>query len=103
MLRIYGRTNSVNVQKAMWCIGELELDCERINAGMEHGKNGEEWFLALNPNGRVPLLQDGAFSLGNRTRSSATCAQSTTSAASVRRRLRLARTRNAGWTGNYRR
>ena len=63
MLRIYGRTNSVNVQKAMWCIAELALDCERINAGMEHGKNGEEWFLALNPNGRVPLLQDGEFSL----------------------------------------
>ncbi len=63
MLRIYGRTNSVNVQKAMWCIGELAVDCERIDAGMEHGKNDEEWFLKLNPNGRVPLLQDGEFSL----------------------------------------
>jgi glutathione S-transferase len=63
VLRIYGRTNSVNVQKAMWCIGELALSCERIDAGMQYGKNDEEWFLRLNPNGRVPLLQDGEFSL----------------------------------------
>jgi glutathione S-transferase len=63
VLRIYGRTNSVNVQKAMWCVGELGLACERIDAGLQHGKNNEEWFLRLNPNGRVPLLQNGEFSV----------------------------------------
>jgi glutathione S-transferase len=63
MLTVWGRTNSVNVQKVMWCIGELGLSYERIEAGLEHGRNREDWYLALNPNGRVPLLQDGAFSL----------------------------------------
>jgi len=63
MLTIYGRTNSVNVQKVLWCLAELGVPYARIDAGLEHGKNTEPWYLALNPNGRVPLLQDGAFSL----------------------------------------
>jgi glutathione S-transferase len=63
VLTIYGRTNSVNVQKVLWCLAELELAFTRIDAGLEHGKNTEPWYLALNPNGRVPLLVDGAFTL----------------------------------------
>lgn len=63
MLTIWGRTNSVNVQKVLWCLAELGVRYERIDAGLVHGKNTEAWFLALNPNGRVPLLQDGGFSL----------------------------------------
>jgi glutathione S-transferase len=63
MLTIYGRTNSVNVQKVLWCLAELEVAHERIDAGLAYGKNHDAWYLALNPNGRVPLLVDGAFSL----------------------------------------
>lgn len=63
MLTIFGRTNSVNVQKVLWCLAELGVPYERIDAGLAHGKNNEPWYLALNPNGRVPLLQDGAFTL----------------------------------------
>lgn len=63
MLTIYGRTNSVNVQKVLWCLAELALPYTRVDAGLEHGKNTEPWYLALNPNGRVPLLVDGSFSL----------------------------------------
>ena len=63
MLTIFGRMNSVNVQKVLWCLAELGVPFERIDAGLEHGKNSEPWYLALNPNGRVPLLQDGDFSL----------------------------------------
>jgi glutathione S-transferase len=63
VLTIYGRTNSVNVQKVLWCLAELALPYTRIDAGLEHGKNNEPWYLALNPNGRVPLLVDGSFSL----------------------------------------
>lgn len=63
MLTIYGRTNSVNVQKVLWCLAEVDLPYTRIDAGLEHGKNTERWYLALNPNGRVPLLADGAFTL----------------------------------------
>jgi glutathione S-transferase len=63
VLTIYGRTNSVNVQKVLWCLAELALPYTRIDAGLEHGKNTEPWYLALNPNGKVPLFVDGAFSL----------------------------------------
>jgi glutathione S-transferase len=63
VLTIYGRTNSVNVQKVLWCLAELGLPYARIEAGLEHGKNTEPWYLKLNPNGRVPLLVDGSFSL----------------------------------------
>jgi glutathione S-transferase len=63
MLKIWGRTNSVNVQKVLWCLAEIDVPYERVDAGLKHGKNKEPWFLALNPNGRVPLLQDGDFSL----------------------------------------
>lgn len=63
MLKIWGRRNSVNVQKAMWCIGELGLAHERIDAGMQFGVNKEDWYLALNPNGLVPLIDDEGFNL----------------------------------------
>jgi glutathione S-transferase len=63
MLTIYGRTNSVNVQKVLWCLAELAVSYERIDAGLRFGKNNEPWYLALNPNGRIPLLTDGRFTL----------------------------------------
>ena len=63
MLTIYGRTNSVNVQKVLWCLAELAVPYTRVDAGLTHGKNTEAWYLALNPNGKVPLLQDGEFTL----------------------------------------
>jgi glutathione S-transferase len=44
-------------------LAELNLPYERIDAGLEHGKNTEPWYLALNPNGKVPLLKDGPFTL----------------------------------------
>jgi glutathione S-transferase len=63
MIRIYGRTSSMNVQKVTWCAAELGVPIERIDAGLEYGKNHEPWFLAMNPNGRIPVLVDGDFSL----------------------------------------
>ena len=63
VLTIWGRTNSVNVQKVLWCAAELGIAFERRDAGLAFGKNDEPWYLALNPHGRVPLLVDGDFSL----------------------------------------
>ena len=60
---IWGRANSVNVQKVLWCLHELDLAYERIDAGMAYGKNREAEYLAMNPNGRVPTLVDGDFVL----------------------------------------
>lgn len=63
MLRIWGRANSVNVQKVLWCCAEINLQFERLDAGMQFGVNDEPAYLAMNPNGRVPTIQDGDFLL----------------------------------------
>jgi glutathione S-transferase len=63
MLKIWGRKTSSNVQKVMWALGELGLACERIDIGGPFGKNNEPPYLALNPNGLVPTMEDGGFVL----------------------------------------
>ncbi len=62
-LTIWGRANSVNVQKVLWCLAELDLPYTRIDAGMAFGKNDTAEYLAMNPNGRVPTLVDGDYVL----------------------------------------
>jgi len=62
-LTIWGRANSVNVQKVLWCLAELDLPFERIDAGMQYGVTQEAHYLAMNPNARVPTLVDGDFAL----------------------------------------
>ena len=63
MLKIWGRVNSVNVKKVLWCVGELKLPFQRIEAGMEHGVVGTPEYLAMNPNARVPMIDDDGFVL----------------------------------------
>lgn len=63
MLTIWGRENSNNVRKVLWCAAELGLSYTHINAGGAFGKVNEESYRALNPNGLVPLLQDDDFVL----------------------------------------
>jgi glutathione S-transferase len=63
MLTIWGRANSVNVQKVLWCCDELGLPFERIDAGLQFGRTGEPEYLAMNPNGKIPTLVDGDFVL----------------------------------------
>ena len=62
-LTIWGRPNSVNVQKVLWCLAELDIPYQRIDAGMAFGKNDTAEYLAMNPNGRVPTLVDGDYVL----------------------------------------
>jgi glutathione S-transferase len=59
MLKVWGRTTSSNVQKVMWAIGELGLEHERLDAGREFGGLDTAAYTALNPNRRIPTLQDG--------------------------------------------
>lgn len=58
MLTVWGRKSSSNVQALMWCIGELGLAYERIDAGFKYGVNDTAEFLAMNPNGTVPVLRE---------------------------------------------
>ena len=63
MLKIWGRLNSINVMKVMWCVEELGLEHERIDAGMKFGVVGEDFYAKLNPNRRVPTIDDDGFVL----------------------------------------
>ncbi len=63
MLKIWGRVNSVNVKKALWCIDELALPYERIEAGLQHGVVNTPEYREMNPNGLVPTIVDDGFVL----------------------------------------
>ena len=58
MIKIWGRNTSSNVQKVMWAVGEIGLPHERIDVGGPFGKNREPAYLAMNPNGLVPTLEE---------------------------------------------
>jgi glutathione S-transferase len=59
MLKIWGRATSMNVQKVMWAVGELGIVHERIDVGGRFGGLDKPAYLAMNPNARVPTLEDG--------------------------------------------
>jgi glutathione S-transferase len=63
MLKIWGRVNSINVMKVMWCVEELGLAHERIDAGMAYGVVDEDFYGKLNPNRRVPTIDDDGLVL----------------------------------------
>ena len=63
MLRIWGRVSSVNVQKVVWCADEIGLPYERIDVGGKFGGNDTPEYLAMNPNGLVPVIDDAGFVL----------------------------------------
>lgn len=64
MLTLWGRTSSSNVMKLLWLCEELGLPHERIDAGGAFGRTGEPGYLALNPNGTVPTIEEpDGFSL----------------------------------------
>ncbi len=62
-LRILGRISSVNVQKVVWCADELGLAYERADVGGSYGGNDTPAYLAKNPNGLVPVIEEGDFVL----------------------------------------
>ena len=63
MLKLLGKSSSINVRKVLWLCAEMQLavDHEEWGAGFRSTQTAE--FLALNPNAMVPVLQDGAFVL----------------------------------------
>ena len=63
MLKIHGRNNSSNVQKVVWALDEMKVQYERIDAGGEFGIVNEEPYLKMNPNARVPTMQEDDFIL----------------------------------------
>lgn len=63
MLKIWGRLSSINVQKVVWCAEELGCEFERIDAGGAFGGVDTPSFHRLNPNRKVPVIEDGDFVL----------------------------------------
>ncbi len=58
MLRVWGRRSSFNVQKVLWLVDELGLPHEHIDAGGKFGGLDAPEFLAINPHGKVPVIED---------------------------------------------
>jgi glutathione S-transferase len=58
MLKVWGRRGSSSVQKVVWTLAELGVEHERVDAGHGHGVTDTPAYLAINPNGTVPTLQE---------------------------------------------
>ena len=60
---IWGRLNSINVQKVLWCCGELNLKFTRVDAGLQFGVNNTPEYKSMNPNALVPTIEVDGFRL----------------------------------------
>ncbi|MEP9377814.1 glutathione S-transferase family protein [Aquabacter sp. CN5-332] len=58
MLRVWGRANSSNVMKLVWLLELLEVPYQRIDVGGPFGGTDTPAYLAMNPNQRVPTLEE---------------------------------------------
>jgi glutathione S-transferase len=63
MLEIWGRKNSFNVQKVLWCCEELDVQYQRHDAGGKFGGTDQDEYLQRNPTGLVPTIADGGLTL----------------------------------------
>lgn len=63
MIKIWGRRNSINVQKVLWCCDELGISFQRFDAGAQAGDLDTTAYRALNPNGLIPTIADDEFIL----------------------------------------
>ena len=63
MLKVWGRLNSINVQKVVLALEEIGLPYERVDAGLQFGINTSPEYLAMNPMGLIPTIDDDGFLL----------------------------------------
>ena len=63
MLEILGRFTSINVRKVLWLCAEIEQPYRQEQWGTGFRSTNTPEFLALNPNGLVPVIRDGEFVL----------------------------------------
>jgi glutathione S-transferase len=57
-MRILGRTSSINVRKVLWTCDEIGLSYHREDWGAGFKPTSSREFLALNPIGLVPVIED---------------------------------------------
>ncbi len=60
MLKIFGKTSSINVRKVLWTCEELGLtyQLQAYGSGTDN-RLDTDYFLQLNPNALVPVIDDG--------------------------------------------
>ena len=63
MIEVFSRRNASNVLPVMWTIGELGIDCIRHDIGGSFSGTRTTEYLEMNPNGRIPTIKDGSFTL----------------------------------------
>ena len=63
MIKLYDHAVSGNCYKVRLALGQLGAAYERINVDIFKGEQNEPWFVALNPNKKVPVLIDGDFTM----------------------------------------
>jgi glutathione S-transferase len=62
-VKIWGRHTSINVQKVLWTCNELGISYQRIDIGGDFGGLNSREYRRLNPNGRIPVIEDDGFVL----------------------------------------
>lgn len=62
MLRIYGSARSRGL-RTLWMVGELGLEYEHLDYAPRSPQTRTPEYLALNPNGAVPTIDDDGFVL----------------------------------------
>ena len=63
MIEVLGRSKSINVRKVLWTCVEAGLDFRHVPWGEDGLDIKSPEYLALNPNGMVPVIRDGDFVL----------------------------------------
>jgi glutathione S-transferase len=63
MLIVYGRRTSANVMKPLWLAEEIGLPYRQVDLGGPFGGTDRSDYLAQNPNGLIPTIDDGGFVL----------------------------------------
>jgi glutathione S-transferase len=63
MLRVLGRSTSINVRKVLWLCAELDLRIDHEEWSDGERSNRSDEFKQWNPNGLVPVIKDGDFVL----------------------------------------
>lgn len=60
-MKLYNANLSPNALRVRAVAAELGIDLEIVDVDLRNGGNRKQEYLALNPNGKVPVLQDGDF------------------------------------------
>ena len=62
-LKLYDHIESQNGYKVRLALSNLKIDYDWISVDLKGGEQKQDWFLKLNPNGKVPTLAGDDFSI----------------------------------------